>query len=136
MGDERVEMLANKVANLVSSTFSQQQTLKELQEMMPTLHAHMDHIAGNRNGDHGESSHRRTNHSSMGSGGTLIPKVTKLDFPRFNGRDDLTSWICRSEQFFEFQNIPNEEWISLAAYHLEGETQLWYKLLKSEREIT
>jgi hypothetical protein len=62
--------------------------------------------------------------------------VTKLDFPRFNGRDDTTSWICRSEQFFEFQNIPNEEWISLTAYHLEGEALFWYQLLNSEEEIT
>ena len=100
MGDERVEMLANEVANRASLASSQQQTLKELQEMMAVLHARLDHIAGNRNGNHGESSHRRnevesshrrTNHGSTGSGSTLIPKVTKLDFPRFNGRDGPTS---------------------------------------------
>ncbi len=100
MGDECVEMLANEVANLASSVSSQQQTLKELQEMIAALHARLDHIAGNRNGDHGESSHRRTNHGSTGSGGTLIPKVTKLDFPCFNGRDDPTGWICQLEQIF------------------------------------
>ncbi|GMY34251.1 MDIS1-interacting receptor like kinase 2-like [Fagus crenata] len=44
--------------------------------------------------------------------------------------------FARWSKFFEFQNIPNEEWISLAAYHLEGEAQLWYQLLKSEEEIT
>ncbi|GMY13638.1 hypothetical protein FCV25MIE_08877 [Fagus crenata] len=46
MGDECVEMLANKVANLASSVSSQQQTLKELQEMIAALHARLDHIAG------------------------------------------------------------------------------------------
>ena len=53
--------------------------------MMAALHARLDHIAGNWNGNHGESSHRRMNHGSTGSGGTLIPKVTKLDFSHFNG---------------------------------------------------
>jgi hypothetical protein len=128
MGDECVEMLANEVANLASSVSSQQQTLKELQEMIAALHAHLDHIAGNRNGNHGESSHRQTNYGSTG-----LEVTFKLDFPRFDGRNDPTSWICRLEQFFEFQNIPNEEWIFLIAYHLEGEAQLWYQLLKSER---
>lgn len=81
-----------------------------------------------------ESSRGRTNYDSMGSEGTLIPKVTKLDFPRFNDSDDPTSWICRAEQFFSFQNIPQEERLQLSTYHLEGEAQLWYQLLKSEDE--
>jgi hypothetical protein len=37
------------------------------------------------------------------------------------------------EQFFEFQSIPNEEWISLTVYHLEGEAPT---LVSKEVEIT
>ena len=48
--------------------------------------------------------------------------------------EDPTSWVCRAEQFFEFQKIPMEEQLPLAAYHLEGEAQLWYQLLKDEGE--
>ncbi|GMY32310.1 Retrovirus-related Pol polyprotein from transposon 297 [Fagus crenata] len=132
MGDKRVETLANEVANLASSASSQQrtlssqqQTLKEIQEMMAALHTRLDHMADNRNTNHGENSHSgshgRTSHGLMRPGGTLIPKVAKLDFPRFNGSDDPTSWICRAEQFFSFQNIPMEDRQPLAAYHLEGE---------------
>ena len=147
MGDERVEMLANEVANLASSASSQQQTLssqqqtlKEIQEMIAAVHTRLDRMADNRNTNHGENSHSgshgRTSHGLMRPGGTLIPKVAKLDFPRFNGSDDPTSWICRAEQFFSFQNIPMEDRQPLAAYHLEGEAQLWYQLLKSEGEET
>ncbi|GMY20016.1 Retrovirus-related Pol polyprotein from transposon 297 [Fagus crenata] len=82
---------------------------------MAAINTRLDQMKSNQNNDRGESSHRRndgesshgrTNYGSMGSGGTLIPRVTKLDFPRFN------------------------------AYHLEGEAQLWYQLLKLEGEIT
>ena len=41
------------------------------------------------------------------------------------------------EQFFEFQKIAEEEKIPLAMYHLEGEAQLWYQILKEEEgEVT
>jgi DNA-binding protein H-NS len=68
MGDERVETLANEVANLASSASSQQrtlssqqQTLKEIQEMMAALHIRLDHMADNRNTNHGENSHSGSN---------------------------------------------------------------------------
>ncbi|RVW74901.1 hypothetical protein CK203_054589 [Vitis vinifera] len=72
---------------------------------------------------------------STESYGAVIPRVTKLDFPRFNGSEDPTSWICRVEQFFEFQKIAEEEKVPLATYHLEGEAQLWYQILKEEGEV-
>lgn len=51
--------------------------------------------------------------------------------------DDPTSWIYRAEQFFEFQQIAEEEKLSLAAYHLEGEAQLWNQLFnKSTKGVT
>ena len=41
------------------------------------------------------------------------------------------------EQFFEFQKIAEEEKVPLATYHLEGEAQLWYEILKEEKgEVT
>jgi hypothetical protein len=59
----------------------------------------------------------------------------KLDFPRFNG-EDLTSWVCRAEQFFRFQGTNKEDKATLASFHLEGEAQLWFQILLREgREI-
>ena len=115
-----------ELANLASLTSRQQAMFQWTQEMMAAMNTRFDHMTSNWNNDRGESLHRineveswfgQTNHGSTGFGGTLIPQVTKLDFPLFNDKDDPTGWICRSEQFFEFQNIPNEEWISLTAYH-------------------
>ena len=41
------------------------------------------------------------------------------------------------EQFFEFQKITEEEKVPLVTYHLEGEAQLWYQILKEEEgEVT
>jgi hypothetical protein len=59
----------------------------------------------------------------------------KLDFPKFNGGKDLTSWICRVEQFYHFHETPVANQVALASFHLEGEAQLWYQLLKQESEV-
>jgi hypothetical protein len=133
MGDNYMEKMEAKFANLTSGQqtmfqLMQDMMAKQMQEMMAAMNTRMDQMTSNRNDDHGESSHRRndaeslrgrTNYDSMGSGGTLIPKVTKLDFPRFNGSDNPTNWICQAEQFFSFQNISQEKRLQLSAYHLE-----------------
>ncbi|TXG65836.1 hypothetical protein EZV62_007111 [Acer yangbiense] len=36
-------------------------------------------------------------------------KLVKLDFPRFNEKEDPTSWLCRVEQFFQFHNTLEEK---------------------------
>ena len=69
----------------------------------------------------------RSNHS-------YAPRLVKLDFPRFNGTEDPTSWICRAEQFFRYHATPIEDQVALAAFHLEGEAQLWYQLVQQEAE--
>lgn len=60
--------------------------------------------------------------------GNSFPKVGKLNFPKYEGTEDPTSWVCRVEQFFIFffQNTTEEDKMVLAAYHLKGEVQLWY----------
>ncbi|XP_077236504.1 uncharacterized protein LOC143878006 [Tasmannia lanceolata] len=76
-----------------------------------------------------------------GNGGTqangfyqpYAPRLVKLDFPSFNGREDPTSWVCRAEQFFDFHATLEAERVALASFHLEGDTQLWYQLLKQEK---
>ena len=41
------------------------------------------------------------------------------------------------ERFFEFQKIAEEEKVPLATYHLQGEVQLWYQIIKEEeKEVT
>jgi hypothetical protein len=61
--------------------------------------------------------------------------VAKLEFPKYNGTDDPTTWICRVEQYFDFKQIEEGEKLPLAAYHLDGESQMWYQLFKDSEEI-
>jgi hypothetical protein len=58
--------------------------------------------------------------------------VARLEFPRYDGTEDPTSWICRVDQYFEFQNTEEENKVMLIAYHLEGEAQLWYQIFKED----
>ena len=61
-----------------------------------------------------------------------MPKLVKLDFPRFNGEEDPTNWLCRAEQVFQFHETQEANLVSFASFHLEGDAQLWYQLLKQE----
>ncbi|KAJ8753628.1 hypothetical protein K2173_025619 [Erythroxylum novogranatense] len=83
------------------------------------------------------ASESRGQSANFGVSSSYAPKLVKLDFPRFNGREDPTSWLCRAEQFFQFHDTPEADRVSLASFHLEGDAQLWYQLLKQEeRTIT
>jgi hypothetical protein len=48
----------------------------------------------------------------------ITTRHVKLDFPRFNGEEDPTMWICRAEQFFQFQGTLEGEETALASFHL------------------
>ncbi|KAG6702641.1 hypothetical protein I3842_07G045800 [Carya illinoinensis] len=63
------------------------------------------------------------------------PKFAKLDFPKYNGLEDPTSWIYREEQFFDYQQTEEVEKLHLAAYHLDWEVQMWYQLFKDSEGI-
>uniref|UniRef100_A0A2N9IXL2 Retrotransposon gag domain-containing protein n=1 Tax=Fagus sylvatica TaxID=28930 RepID=A0A2N9IXL2_FAGSY len=58
-------------------------------------------------GIHHDGSHTTNNNQSY------APHL-KLDFPKFNGGKDLTSWICRVEQFYHFHETPVANQVALA----------------------
>ena len=53
-------------------------------------------------------------------------RMSKLDFPRFNG-DDPTGWIYRVEQYFSLHNTFDFNKFSLASFHLEHEALQWFR---------
>ncbi|XP_052289930.1 uncharacterized protein LOC127899837 [Citrus sinensis] len=59
-------------------------------------------------------------------------KAEDFSIPQFDGGVDPTSWLCRAEQFFEIHETHAADRVSLASFHLEGDAQLWYQLLKQE----
>nr|GLL34138.1 uncharacterized protein LOC109178468 [Ipomoea trifida] len=52
------------------------------------------------------------------------PKYTRLEFPRFDGREDPSGWLHQCEQFFRAQGTPAGDYVSLAAFHLIGSNAL------------
>ena len=83
--------------------------------MLAAMHAQFDNLSSNHSSEssykqgEGDRSSGRFNSGPSGSYSVVIPRVTKLDFPRFNGNEDPTSWIYNAKQFFEFQKIAEEE---------------------------
>ncbi|MED6211881.1 hypothetical protein PIB30_116629 [Stylosanthes scabra] len=50
----------------------------------------------------------------------------KLEFPLFRG-DDTAIWIERMEQFFLPRAVPEEDWIDVATYAMEGRAFTWFR---------
>ncbi|KAH0706378.1 hypothetical protein KY285_010880 [Solanum tuberosum] len=89
-----------------------------------------DHTSQNR-GWKGKSVVAEGSKSDAG-GSSFIPRYTKLDFPRFTGQGDPLGWLNRCDHFFRHQQTPDEEKVSLASFHLEGNAQLWFLQLETD----
>lgn len=102
-----------------SLSTGQEQMLKQIQEMLHRMQVR----------DEASSNRQRIVHRNPGYEGaseSVFPKLAKLDFPKYDGSKDPTTWICQAEQFFEFQDTPPKDQVLLAVYHLEGDAQLWF----------
>jgi hypothetical protein len=89
---------------------------------MDEMGAALQNLYQNSNSEEGSSKNKGPKgffgHSETG---TAAPKLAKLNFPWYDGSEDPSSWVCKAEQFFDFQNTEEEDKERLAAYHLESE---------------
>lgn len=53
-------------------------------------------------------------------------RMTKVEFPKFEGTD-LRSWLYKCNQFFQLDDIEDNQRVRLAAIHLEGRALLWHQ---------
>lgn len=115
-----------------------QWTKDPMAKMADKFFVWMDQLVSQSTKEHEETSQapprthgtRQTiNLNQQGSTTSYAPKLVKLDFSRYNGGEDPTSWLCK---FFQFQETPETDQVSLASFHLEGDAQLWYQLLKQD----
>ena len=60
------------------------------------------------------------------------PRYHKLDFPKFDGKEDPLTWLNRCEQFFWGQRTDEASKVWLAAYHMVGVAQEWYMHLERD----
>jgi hypothetical protein len=80
----------------------------------------------------------KTAGSSSGAGNSsdgLVPRYFKLEFPRFDGREDPLSWLSRCEQYFRAQRTDAPQKIWLATFHLDGDAFHWYVHLERSRGV-
>ena len=133
--DQRVEKLEQNVDSLITSHHQMKEQLAEILTVLGKLSSHRDEGEGSHRSGKNSEGRIPTNggHSGSSNNQSYAPRL-ELDFPRFNGTEDPTSWLCRAEQFLRFHEIPMEDQVSLASFHLEGEAQLWYQLLQQESD--
>jgi hypothetical protein len=68
----------------------------------------------------------KTASSSGGPAEGIVPRYFRLDFPRFDGKEDPLPWLSRCEQFFRAQRTEPMHKIWLATFHLDGDAFHWY----------
>lgn len=92
-------------------------------------------------GEHSDLHLGRRNNINSGiddsiGGRGIVPRYTKLDFPTYDGTEDLI-WLHRCEKFFTNQRTANQEKVGLASFRMVGEAQLWvYQLELEEHNLT
>jgi hypothetical protein len=120
--EQQFSSLQKTLENFMKASSEQTKKLAASIEDLQSKDSGEDSTAGNRS--------KKTN----GHWNSYKPKLAKMDFPKYKGVDDPTSWICRVEQFFEFQQTKEEDKLPMAAYHLEEEAQMWYQLFRDSEE--
>ncbi|CAL1390315.1 unnamed protein product [Linum trigynum] len=129
---------ANRIEALETATQENQTSLQAILDQLTAVQLAVTQIAQERStkSDDGDKSvndrTRRTHHDDYDDRERkpfFGAKIARLEFPTFAG-DDPTVWFSRVEQFFEFQEIPEEQKVTLASYHLEGDANQWWQWLR------
>lgn len=120
-------------------------SIAALNELIVGLSMQISKIASNE-GRSSDSSRTNTNHNGEHETGrrntylrgrhqNFTSRMTKVDFPKFDGTD-LRSWLYKCNQFFQLDDIEDAQRVRLAAIHLEGKALLWHqKLMKKCQNI-
>nr|DAD29291.1 TPA_asm: hypothetical protein HUJ06_030759 [Nelumbo nucifera] len=66
------------------------------------------------------------------SDSSFSTRLTKVDFPKFNG-GHVKDWIYKCDQFFSLDNTSSAAKVKLAAIHLEGKALQWHHALMKSR---
>ena len=134
---ERIEILEQGVGGLQNEVQRLGLGMNDrMQRLEESLKALSDVVLSSKAAQPSHSSHSvkqghtpQYQHEETESSRLNIPPLrTKIEFPRFAG-DDPTEWFNRVAQFFEFQRTPEDQKVSLAAFHMEGEANQWWQWL-------
>jgi len=62
----------------------------------------------------------------FGNGPDIHDRSLKLNFPHFDG-ENVSSWLFKVKQFFDFSNVPTEYKIPMASFYMEGDALVWFR---------
>ncbi|KAF8402565.1 hypothetical protein HHK36_010651 [Tetracentron sinense] len=68
------------------------------------------------------------------SGGVNQMRHLRLEFPRFDDTDPVP-WLNQAERFFKFHQIPPDQQVEVASFHLEKEALQWYHWLERQYDF-
>lgn len=127
-----VRTLLDDKIKTVGETFQQsmEESLNRMTETMRTMMTHRD----------GGSSNPRDHHRNEGPmsytpvprgepHNTYVPAIqrnVKLEFPRFGGGDPK-EWMSKAKQYFAYHELPRNERVVFASYHLTEEANQWWQ---------
>ena len=57
-----------------------------------------------------------------------------MNFPKYDGSCDPLSWFSRCEKYFELHHVRENLKVKLASFHLEGDSQIWFDMLRETRD--
>ncbi|CAM8940485.1 unnamed protein product [Rhodiola kirilowii] len=83
------------------------------------------------------NSHGRTHQAIMNiadnapTGGNRLPRI---DVPLFCG-EAVEGWVFQMERYFNYNNIPPEQKLTVATFYLGGEALRWYQWLYSTQQL-
>ncbi|GKC92896.1 reverse transcriptase [Tanacetum coccineum] len=110
--------METQIANLTSS-------LAQLTQMFQNLENRLNN---------GEGSNQRRDtggHNGANTGGTY-GRLTKIEFPKFDG-EDVLSWLYRVNNFFDMDHIvEDEQKIRLVSMHMFGKALNWHQHFMSK----
>ena len=124
---ERIEALEAGLDGVQTRMQRLEETISRLSEVM---------LANTESSNHNTSGcgPSRTHREEFdGSRQIFSSKMARLEFPKYFG-DDSTEWFNRVAQFFEFQSTIENQKVSLASFHLEGEANQWWQWLRHAYE--
>ncbi|KAG8381885.1 hypothetical protein BUALT_Bualt05G0019300 [Buddleja alternifolia] len=123
--------LRKDVDALKESCDRTEKTLEELRTMVATMFANQNqHSVHEGLGHLGENGGASPMNRDVGY--QIPSKVSKVDFPHFNG-EDLRAWLYKCEQFFEVDDTPSNAKVKLAAVYLEGKALQWHQMFMKGR---
>ncbi|XP_016191925.1 uncharacterized protein K02A2.6-like [Arachis ipaensis] len=104
-----------------------EEMFRSVQETLQRFDSRIDAFenrAPNRN-ERGSPGSQLAAGSSAGSRGTP-EQWRKLELPIFRG-DNAVVWVERMEQFFLLRTVPEEEWLTVATFAMEGRAFTWFR---------